>query len=94
MIIDNAADGKGAYAAFPLQFWEVSINLLGLFRYTVLAISAAAMCVGIMVMIGWLVPRNFPGQYRVILGAVVLLYGLYRFVIAYQKPRDRSNENP
>ena len=52
-------------------------------RYVILAVSAAAAVVGIMIMGGWLVPRNFPEQYRVVVGAVVFLYGVYRFVIAY-----------
>ena len=63
-------------------------------RYTILVISGAAVIVGVLVIAGWLKPRYFPDDnIRVILGAVVVLYGLYRFVIAYfQKPGGRSNE--
>lgn len=52
-------------------------------RYVILVIATAATVVGIMIMTGWLVPRTFPEHYRVALGAVVCLYGVYRFVIAY-----------
>lgn len=54
-----------------------------LIRYTVLAISLAAVVVGVLVIMGQLVPRNFPEQYRVIMGIVIVLYGVYRFLIAY-----------
>ncbi len=64
-------------------------------RYVVLVISAAAMVVGILIMAGWLVPRHLPEQYGVILGAVVFLYGAYRFVIAYFRPRGADrNDSP
>jgi hypothetical protein len=32
-----------------------------------------------------LVPKNFPEQYGIIMGAVIFLYGAYRFAIAYFK---------
>lgn len=69
------------------------MDFQGVLRYIVLVISAAAMFVGIMVIVGLLVPRNLPEQFRVITGVVVLLYGLYRFVIAYQRPGGRHEEN-
>ena len=59
------------------------MNVTPIFRYTILGVSAAAMVLGVMVMIGLLVPRNLPEQFRVVVGAVVFLYGAYRFVVAY-----------
>jgi len=65
------------------------MNVTPVFRYTILGVSAAAMVLGVMVMIGWLVPRNFPEQFQVIVGAVVFLYGAYRFAVAYfQKSKE------
>jgi hypothetical protein len=59
-------------------------------RIVVLVISAAVMLIGIMAMAGLLVPRYFPDEYRVIVGAVVFLYGLYRFVLAYYRERRKE----
>ena len=56
-------------------------------RYVILALSAGAMVIGILVIAGVLVPVNFPEQFRVIMGVVVFLYGLYRFVVEYVKKR-------
>ncbi len=55
------------------------------FRYVILAVSGCAMIVGVLVMFGLLVPRNFPEQYGVLMGVVVFLYGAYRFAIEYFK---------
>jgi hypothetical protein len=65
------------------------MNVTELFKYTILVISSAAMLLGVLIMVGVLVPRNFPDQYRVIMGVVVFLYGLYRFVIAYTRSPRR-----
>ncbi len=59
------------------------MDFVSVLRYSVLAVSAAAMVVGVLVMIGYLVPRYFPEDYRLIMGAVVFLYGAYRFAITY-----------
>jgi hypothetical protein len=67
---------------------EGDMNYQTLFRNTILTISAAAMVVGILVMVGALVPRNFPGQYGILIGAVVFLYGAYRFAVTYFKRTD------
>jgi hypothetical protein len=59
------------------------VNNQMVFRYTILVISAAAMIVGLLVIVGVLVPKNFPDQYDVLIGAVIFLYGAYRFAITY-----------
>jgi putative Ca2+/H+ antiporter (TMEM165/GDT1 family) len=60
-----------------------AMSVSTILRYSILAVSTAAMVVGVLVMMGTLVPKYFPEQYRVIIGAVVFLYGAYRFAIAY-----------
>jgi hypothetical protein len=65
------------------------MNVMEVLKYTVLVISAAAMLLGVLIIAGVLVPRNFPDQYRVVMGVVVFLYGLYRFVIAYTRSPRR-----
>lgn len=61
------------------------MNAQMVFRYMILGLSGCAMVVGVLVMVGLLVPRNFPEQYGVIMGVVVFLYGAYRFAITYFK---------
>jgi hypothetical protein len=57
-------------------------------RWVILSLSAAAMGFGLLIMIGLLVPSHFamPGEYRIVVGLVVFLYGLYRFVVTYYRP--------
>ena len=71
-----------------------TMNMTLILRYTILTVSAAAVVLGLLVIAGLLKPRYFPDDnIRVILGAVILLYGLYRFVNAYiQKPGRRTDE--
>lgn len=66
------------------------MNVNSVVRIVILVISAAVMLVGILAMAGMLVPRYFPDEYRVIVGAVVFLYGLYRFVLAYYRERRKE----
>lgn len=59
------------------------MNVSGVLRYTALVLSALAAVGGILVIAGLLVPRYFPEQYRIVVGVLILLYGVYRFVINY-----------
>lgn len=61
-----------------------------LLRIVVLVLSTGAMLAGIAVMIGMLVPRNVPDQFRLGIGVVIFLYGAYRFVIGYYRKKDES----
>jgi hypothetical protein len=74
-------------ALLPGFFIGGPMDVMGIARYAVLALSAAAMVFGVLIILGVLVPVQgvLPDQYRIIAGAVVVLYGLYRFVIAVQK---------
>lgn len=65
------------------------MKVMEVLKYTVMLISVAAMLLGVLIIAGVLVPRNFPDQYRVVMGIVVFLYGLYRFVIAYTRSPRR-----
>jgi len=68
------------------------MDINAILRTTVLVLSAAAMLGGAAVIAGWLVPRHFPDQYRVILGAVIVLYGAYRFALTLTRPRRRDRD--
>jgi len=66
------------------------MNVVVMFRYTILAVSAAAMVVGVLIITGLLVPRNLPEEFRVIMGIVIVLYGAYRFMITVYRRTDRE----
>ncbi len=57
----------------------------------VMVLSAAVMLVGILAMVGLLIPVYIPQQYRIIVGVVVFLYGLYRFVLSYFRLQRRAS---
>ncbi len=66
------------------------MDVASVLRIAVLVLSTGAMLAGIAVMIGLLVPRNFPGEYRFLMGVVIFLYGAYRFVVGYYRKKDES----
>ncbi len=68
------------------------MNISSVLRYSVLAVSTAAMIVGVLVMVGHLVPKYFPEQYRVVIGAVVFLYGAYRFALTFFRHRGLNRD--
>jgi hypothetical protein len=81
----------GEAASLPrISLQETAMHML---RIVVLVGSAALAGFGVLVMAGVFEPPNFPRDYRVILGAVVTLYGIYRFAIAYyRKYRGRGEQ--
>lgn len=59
------------------------MNADAVIRLVILVIAAGAMIAGVAIIAGWLVPTNLPQQFRIPMGAVVFLYGAYRFTVAY-----------
>lgn len=68
------------------------MNISLVLRVSVLAVSALAMVVGVLVMAGFLVPKYFPEQYVVIIGAVIFLYGAYRFALTFFRHRALNRD--
>ena len=69
------------------------IDVVVVLRYMAYVVSGAAMAIGAMAMMGFLIPKRFPENYRVVFGAVVFLYGAYRFVLTYIRSKElRRNE--
>ncbi|MBI5474692.1 MAG: hypothetical protein HY961_20325 [Ignavibacteriae bacterium] len=69
------------------------INVAALLRYTALVLAALAMVMGAVIVAGYLVPKYFPQQYRVVIGAVVFLYGAFRFTVIFFRGRGLRNDN-
>ena len=59
------------------------MNFNQVVRYVILVLSSAAIIAGILIAFGMLVPTNIPSQFRVIVGILLMLYGGYRFSIAF-----------
>lgn len=70
------------------------MQLASVLRWVVLALSAGAMLAGVAVIAGVFVPAHLPGEFRIPLGAVVLLYGAYRFTVAWfrRPPGDTGRD--
>ncbi|MBX2990564.1 MAG: hypothetical protein KF749_05255 [Bacteroidetes bacterium] len=70
------------------------MNFVSVLRYIGYAVSGAVMIVGMMAIVGYFVPQHVPEHYRVIFGAVVFLYGAYRYVLTYirSKGTDQDEE--
>ena len=60
-------------------------------RYTVMILAGAVAMAGILVMTGFLVNGAITGQFRIVAGAVIFLYGAYRFTVAYFRRPERKD---
>ncbi len=60
-------------------------------RYTVMILAAAVAMAGILVMTGVLINVAITGQFRIVMGAVIFLYGAYRFTVAYFRRPERRD---
>lgn len=54
-------------------------------------LAAAVAMAGILVMTGVLINAGITGQIRVVMGAVIFLYGVYRFTVAYFRRPERKD---
>lgn len=70
------------------------MQLAPVLRWVVLALATGAMLAGTAIIAGLLVPSRLPEEFRILLGAVILLYGIYRFVIAwFRRPAGSSGRD-
>ena len=59
-------------------------------RYTVMILAAAVALAGILVMTGFLINVAITGEFRIVMGAAIFLYGVYRFTVAYFRRPERK----
>ena len=58
-------------------------------RYFGYAASTTISLAGVLIIVGLLIPSYIPSNYRVLLGVVFVLYGIYRFVsLRFKKPDE------
>jgi hypothetical protein len=60
-------------------------------RYTVMILAAAVAMAGILVMTGFLINVAITGEFRIVMGAAIFLYGVYRFTVAYFRRPERKD---
>ena len=60
-------------------------------RITVMILAAAVALAGILVMTGVLANAAIAGQFRIVMGAAIFLYGVYRFTVAYFRRPERKD---
>lgn len=52
-------------------------------RIAVLILAFGVMGAGLVIAVGWVQLRTVPEEFRAVMGIVIFLYGLYRFVLAF-----------
>ncbi len=53
-------------------------------------VGGVVTCSGIAILVGYGVPQYMPNQVRITFGIVLILLGIYRFVIVYAKANQKS----
>jgi hypothetical protein len=61
-------------------------------RYFGYAASTMLAAAGLLIIAGLLIPSYVPSRFRVLLGIVLVLYGIFRFVsLRFKKPDDEDS---
>jgi hypothetical protein len=60
-------------------------------RLVVMILAAGVAMAGILVMSGVLSSAAIPGEFRIVTGAAIFLYGVYRFTVAYFRRPERKD---
>ena len=59
-------------------------------KYLAYLIATIFIILGAAFLAGYFIPINFQLQFRIILGVVFILYGIFRIVITYFKNNNRN----
>jgi uncharacterized membrane protein HdeD (DUF308 family) len=62
-------------------------------QYLAYVLAVIFILLGISVILGGFVPREFPSQFRWTAGIVLVLYGIFRIVYTYYRNRESLNED-
>ena len=68
------------------------MNLTMIVRIMNMAVRAMFIVIGIMLIVGLFRLRNIPAQFRILLGAVFVLYGIFRIVTLFIKKEGGDRE--
>jgi cyanate permease len=64
---------------------QIVIRIFGYF------VATASFFVGIAVIVGFILPAYIPEQFRIVVGVVMVLYGIYRTTMLLIKQRYAKN---
>jgi hypothetical protein len=64
------------------------MNLTLIVRIMNMAVRAMFIVIGIMLIVGLFRLRNVPAQFRILMGAVFVLYGIFRIVTLFMTKRE------
>jgi hypothetical protein len=68
------------------------MNLTLIVRIMNMAVRAMFIVIGIMLIVGLFRLQNIPAQFRILLGAVFVLYGIFRIVTLFIKKEGGERE--
>ncbi|MGB2868823.1 MAG: hypothetical protein WBD36_10250 [Bacteroidota bacterium] len=68
-------------------------RIIDIGKYLGYGVSAITFVFGLVVVSGLLLPERIPAQFRYTFGVVLMLMGVYRFVVTRTKAIRERNEN-
>jgi prolipoprotein diacylglyceryltransferase len=57
-------------------------------KYFAYVIAAIFILLGAAIIAGYFISGNYPAEFRIIIGIVLILYGIFRIVTTYFKKND------
>ncbi len=63
---------------------------MNIMKYITYAVAALFILLGAAILSGYFVKQNVPGQFRVMVGIVLILYGAFRIIYTYFKKNETS----
>ena len=66
------------------------MNSINIFQIVSYVLGSAFLVMGIIALIGWFIPPYIPDNFRLILGALMILWGIYRIAITRYKAQQLS----
>ena len=69
---------------------KVNMNPQLIFYSISLITASLILCIGIILLCGFLLPAYVPVNYRIVMGCLMVLYGTYRTIMAVVKIRNMN----
>lgn len=63
---------------------------MDIMKYVAYVVASLFIVLGIAILLGYVMQENFPAQFRVMTGIVLILYGVFRLVITLLKKNTTS----
>lgn len=63
---------------------------MNIMKYFAFAVSVLFVLLGIAILTGYIMNQGVPTQFRVMIGIVLVLYGVFRFLMTYFKKNQTT----